>query len=129
MQIFISLSALVYIFFECFYINYFFILIFLIFKLGVSLSKKEYIRREKISPFECGFTPKYNARLPFSIRFFLISLIFLVFDVELVLIFPFVISLIIRKIFVIFMLLFIFLTILILGLAHEMNQGILDWIN
>ena len=105
------------------------VLIALFFKLGVRLRKKEYIRREKISPFECGFTPKYNARLPFSIRFFLISLIFLVFDVELVLIFPFILSLATRKIFFVFILLFVFLAILILGLVHELNQGSLNWTN
>jgi NADH-ubiquinone oxidoreductase chain 3 len=103
-----------------------FILIILISKLGLRLSKKEYIRREKIRPFECGYTPKYNARLPFSIRFFLISLIFIVFDVELVLIFPFIFRLYSSKTFFVLILLFIFLAILILGLAHELNQGSLN---
>jgi len=84
---------------------------------------------EKISPFECGFTPKYNSRLPFSIRFFLVSIIFLVFDVELVLIFPYILRLSNRIIILRIMLLLIFLSILILGLFHEWNQGSLDWVN
>lgn len=44
---------------------------------------------EKLSPFECGFSPKLNSRINFSLQFFLITLIFLVFDVELILMFPF----------------------------------------
>lgn len=53
------------------------------------LSKKSKLDLEKISPFECGFRPKANRRITFSIQFFLVTLIFLIFDVELILMFPF----------------------------------------
>jgi NADH-ubiquinone oxidoreductase chain 3 len=72
--------------------------------------------REKISPFECGFDPLSRARLPFSLRFFLLAVIFLVFDIEIILLIP--LTLISINASVIFAA-FIFLIILLIGLLHE----------
>nr|YP_010250874.1 NADH dehydrogenase subunit 3 [Faughnia haani]QTV76808.1 NADH dehydrogenase subunit 3 [Faughnia haani] len=83
--------------------------------------------REKNTPFECGFDPKGSARLPFSLRFFLIAVIFLIFDVEITLLLPLATIL---KLVNVFSWLFtgaFFILILLLGLYHEWNQGALDW--
>jgi NADH-ubiquinone oxidoreductase chain 3 len=70
-----------------------FIIAFIVIILSSILSKKKNIEREKLSPFECGFNPINSSRFPFSIRFFLIGIIFLIFDVEIALILPIILTL------------------------------------
>lgn len=93
----------------------------------VILSKTPLVDLQKSSPFECGFTGGVRARLPLSLRFFLIAVIFLIFDVELVLLFPFLVSLSLKTLRATFIVLTGFLIALGLGLFYEWSQGILDW--
>nr|NP_982328.1 NADH dehydrogenase subunit 3 [Drosophila simulans]AAF77295.1 NADH dehydrogenase subunit 3 [Drosophila simulans]AAF77309.1 NADH dehydrogenase subunit 3 [Drosophila simulans]AAF77335.1 NADH dehydrogenase subunit 3 [Drosophila simulans]AAF77348.1 NADH dehydrogenase subunit 3 [Drosophila simulans]AAF77361.1 NADH dehydrogenase subunit 3 [Drosophila simulans] len=93
------------------------------------LSKKGLIDREKSSPFECGFDPKSSSRLPFSLRFFLITIIFLIFDVEIALILPMIIIIKYSNIMIWTITSIIFILILLIGLYHEWNQGMLNWSN
>nr|QNV49100.1 NADH dehydrogenase subunit 3 [Isara chinensis] len=95
--------------------------------LGWLLAKRAVSDREKSSPFECGFDPIKSARLPFSMRFFLLAIIFLIFDVEIVLLFPILASMWVSISLALLSGLFIFLIILIVGLFHEWNEGSLDW--
>nr|UBI44045.1 NADH dehydrogenase subunit 3 [Leptomithrax sp. QNL-2021] len=91
------------------------------------LSKKTILDREKNSPYECGFDPKSYARLPFSLRFFLIAVIFLIFDVEITLLLPIASILNFTNIFSWMFTSFIFLLILLMGLFYEWLQGALEW--
>nr|QEJ81431.1 NADH dehydrogenase subunit 3 [Drilaster sp. FM16] len=90
-------------------------------------SMKTIIDREKSSPFECGFDPKTSARLPFSLQFFLIAVIFLIFDVEITLLLPLIMILKITNITTFALVTSLFLFILLIGLYHEWKQGALDW--
>nr|WRO44594.1 NADH dehydrogenase subunit 3 [Hypoderma pantholopsum] len=93
------------------------------------LSKKSLTDREKTSPFECGFDPKSSSRLPFSLRFFLITIIFLIFDVEITLILPIIPIMKFSSMINWTITSIIFILILLLGLYHEWNQGMLNWSN
>nr|YP_009740829.1 NADH dehydrogenase subunit 3 [Traulia lofaoshana]QID03830.1 NADH dehydrogenase subunit 3 [Traulia lofaoshana]QNM39704.1 NADH dehydrogenase subunit 3 [Traulia lofaoshana] len=95
--------------------------------LATILSKKTIYDREKSSPFECGFDPKSSARMPFSLRFFLIAVIFLIFDVEIALILPIVIIMKTSNIMIWTTSTMFFIMILLGGLYHEWNQGALQW--
>nr|URX53208.1 NADH dehydrogenase subunit 3 [Cryptotermes rotundiceps] len=99
----------------------------IIMTLASGLSKKNIEDREKSSPFECGFDPKSSARLPFSLRFFLIAVIFLIFDVEIALLLPMTVVMLSSNMKSWVMISSMFLLILIIGLYHEWNQGALEW--
>nr|AYR05334.1 NADH dehydrogenase subunit 3 [Coleoptera sp. ACP-2013] len=93
------------------------------------LSKKSLSDREKNSPFECGFDPMNSSRIPFSLQFFLIAVIFLIFDVEIALLLPMIPIMKISSIMNFTIVVSIFIFILLVGVYHEWNQGALDWTN
>nr|UYB79135.1 NADH dehydrogenase subunit 3 [Lirapex sp. ZZ-2022] len=100
----------------------------IVFFIAWLISKQAMADREKSSPFECGFDPLSSARTPFSLRFFLLAVIFLIFDVEIVLLIPAIslIGVLVNTKIIIGI--FLFLLILVLGLFHEWNEGSLDWL-
>nr|YP_010248588.1 NADH dehydrogenase subunit 3 [Trachys variolaris]QTK22442.1 NADH dehydrogenase subunit 3 [Trachys variolaris] len=99
----------------------------LIMMLTSILSKKTFSDREKNSPFECGFDPTSSARVPFSLQFFLIAIIFLIFDIEITLILPIILIFKTCNTSQIMIISLAFIFILLGGLYHEWNQGALEW--
>nr|ASY98384.1 NADH dehydrogenase subunit 3 [Phyllocrania paradoxa]WVH38928.1 NADH dehydrogenase subunit 3 [Phyllocrania paradoxa] len=100
---------------------------FIVMMLTNFLSKKNIEDREKSSPFECGFDPINSSRLPFSLRFFLIAIIFLIFDVEIALILPMTIIPFKTNIMMWTITSMLFLLVLTMGLYHEWYQGSFEW--
>nr|YP_010573819.1 NADH dehydrogenase subunit 3 [Metacrinus rotundus]UZH93078.1 NADH dehydrogenase subunit 3 [Metacrinus rotundus] len=83
---------------------------------------------QKSSPYECGFDPLNSARVPFSFRFFLVAILFLLFDLEVALLFPLPFSVAnIDELFVVIFISVCFLCVLTLGLVYEWVNGGLDW--
>nr|WDS80469.1 NADH dehydrogenase subunit 3 [Nanhaipotamon longhaiense] len=99
----------------------------LIMMLTSILAKKTISDREKNSPYECGFDPKGSSRLPFSLRFFLIAVIFLIFDVEITLLLPIAPVIYLSNVFSWLSTIIFFLMVLLLGLYYEWYQGALEW--
>lgn len=91
----------------------------------VLVGKTRFGDREKSSVYECGFEPMGPTRVSFSLRFFLVAVIFLIFDLEVVLLFPYVLKL--RVDWALVFRVWLFLLILAWGLAHEWKEGSLDW--
>nr|AAV41683.1 NADH dehydrogenase subunit 3 [Nectarinia olivacea]AAV41694.1 NADH dehydrogenase subunit 3 [Nectarinia olivacea]AAV41695.1 NADH dehydrogenase subunit 3 [Nectarinia olivacea] len=82
---------------------------------------------EKLSPYECGFDPLGSARLPFSIRFFLVAILFLLFDLEIALLLPLPWATQLQSPTTTLALATSLILLLTLGLIYEWIQGGLEW--
>nr|AFL03279.1 NADH dehydrogenase subunit 3 [Corvus enca celebensis] len=82
---------------------------------------------EKLSPYECGFDPLGSARLPFSIRFFLVAILFLLFDLEIALLLPLPWAVQLQTPTTTLTWASILILLLTLGLVYEWSQGGLEW--
>ena len=114
--------------------EYFPILIFLIIALGlgvalitvgaiISTHKPD---AQKNSPYECGFGAFENARIPFDVRFYLVAILFIIFDLETAFFVPW--AVVLRKIgWPGFISMMIFLALLVIGFIYEWKKGALEW--
>nr|BCD55629.1 NADH dehydrogenase subunit 3 [Oceanodroma matsudairae] len=82
---------------------------------------------EKLSPYECGFDPLGSARLPFSIRFFLVAILFLLFDLEIALLLPLPWATQLQSPITTLIWATALILLLTLGLIYEWAQGGLEW--
>ena len=116
------------------YIEYLPIAIFIAFAGGLSvlfalsswIIGKQLPDSEKLSPYECGFEPFEDARIQFDVRFYLVAILFIIFDLEIAFLFPWAISL--GSLGSLgFWSMMIFLAILTVGFIYEWKKGALEW--
>lgn len=82
--------------------------------------------KEKLSAYECGFEPFQESRVQFDVRFYLVAILFIIFDLEVAFLFPWAISLTSIGIMG-FWSMMAFLTLLTLGFVYEWKKGALEW--
>ena len=81
---------------------------------------------EKLSPYECGFEAFEDARMKFDVRYYLVAILFILFDLEIAFLFPWAVAL--KEIGPVgFWSMMVFLAILVVGFAYEWKKGALDW--
>ncbi|NBO42703.1 MAG: NADH-quinone oxidoreductase subunit A [Betaproteobacteria bacterium] len=81
---------------------------------------------EKLSPYECGFEAFEDARMKFDVRYYLVAILFILFDLEIAFLFPWAVAL--KEVGVAgFVAVVIFLSILVVGFVYEWKKGALDW--
>jgi len=117
------------IFFDYFIIFLFFVISFflslLLFSLSFILTPQK-PDQEKVSAYECGFNPFADARSTFDIRFYLVAILFLIFDLEISFLFPW--AIVLNNILSFgFWSMIIFLVILTIGFIYEWFKGALEW--
>jgi NADH-quinone oxidoreductase subunit A len=117
-----------------FLLNYLPILLFLgvagvlsaVMVLGSLLAGKQRPDPEKLSAYECGFDAFADARTKFDVRFYLVTLLFIIFDLEIAFLFPWAVSLGEIGLFG-FWSMIVFLGVLTVGFIYEWKKGALDW--
>jgi NADH-quinone oxidoreductase subunit A len=114
--------------------EYFPILLFILVGLGVGVVPVALGRligpnkpdSEKLSPYECGFEAFEDARMRFDVRYYLVAILFILFDLEIAFLFPWAIVLDQIGMFG-FVAMLIFLAILVVGFIYEWKKGALEW--
>jgi NADH-quinone oxidoreductase subunit A len=114
--------------------EYFPILVFLVIAVGLAvvmvgasyIAAKQNPNSEKLSPYECGFEPFEDARMRFDVRYYLVAILFIIFDLEVAFLFPWAVALGDIGLFG-FWSMMVFLTVLTVGFAYEWRKGALEW--
>jgi NADH-quinone oxidoreductase subunit A len=91
-----------------------------------SLSARHHGDPAKLSPYECGFEPFEDNRMKFDVRYYLVAILFIIFDLEIAFLFPWAVSLQ-RTGGLGLIAMGVFLLILVIGFAYEWKKGALEW--
>tara|TARA_Y100001936_G_C15512298_1_gene378635 strand:- start:32 stop:400 length:369 start_codon:yes stop_codon:yes gene_type:complete len=114
--------------------DYFPIMLFLFIAIGLSIGfivlnfifSPKNPDPEKLSAYECGFEPFNDSRMEFDVRFYLVAILFIIFDLEIAFLFPWAISLGTIGLYG-YLSMLVFLFILTIGFIYEWKKGALDW--
>jgi len=114
--------------------DYFPILVFLAVAGGVAMAMvaasflvaRQQPDTAKLSPYECGFEPFDDARIRFDVRYYLVAILFIIFDLEVAFLFPWAVSLADLGVFG-FWSMIVFLAVLTVGFIYEWKKGALEW--
>jgi NADH-quinone oxidoreductase subunit A len=114
--------------------EYFPILVFLVIAGAISAAMvagsfiiaRQRPNKEKLSPYECGFDPFDDARIRFDVRYYLVAILFIIFDLEVAFLFPWAVSLGDIGMFGFWSML-VFLAVLTIGFIYEWKKGALEW--
>lgn len=82
--------------------------------------------KAKLAPYECGFEPFEDARMPFNVQFYLVAILFIIFDLEIAFLFPWAAAFGTAGVFG-FWAVMLFLAVLTIGFLYEWRKGALDW--
>nr|YP_010608780.1 NADH dehydrogenase subunit 3 [Succinea erythrophana]WAO26027.1 NADH dehydrogenase subunit 3 [Succinea erythrophana] len=117
------MSSLLYMFLMTFTLSCIFLMIYMMVSYSPSLEIYE-----KKTPFECGFDPISSMRSSMSTRFFLLLVLFLIFDIEISLLFPFFNLILLKNSTLVMLSMMMFILLLFFGLLVEWSQEVLEWI-
>nr|AGN73941.1 NADH dehydrogenase subunit 3 [Aphis glycines] len=101
------------------------LLILLIIMILINMKMK--FNHNKSAPFECGFDPFNKSRIPFSLNFYLIAIIFLIFDIEISIILPMILNFKISNMIYFNLMFMIFFMFMIITIFYEWKFGSLNW--
>nr|YP_010029342.1 NADH dehydrogenase subunit 3 [Aphis spiraecola]QOU10380.1 NADH dehydrogenase subunit 3 [Aphis spiraecola] len=102
-------------------------ILMILFMIMILINMKMKFNHNKSAPFECGFDPFNKSRIPFSLNFYLIAIIFLIFDIEISIILPMIMNFKISNMIYFNLMFMIFFMFMIITIFYEWKFGSLNW--
>nr|YP_009994019.1 NADH dehydrogenase subunit 3 [Aphis aurantii]QNO35794.1 NADH dehydrogenase subunit 3 [Aphis aurantii]WCJ52981.1 NADH dehydrogenase subunit 3 [Aphis aurantii] len=103
------------------------LILMLLFMIMILINMKMKFNHNKSAPFECGFDPFNKSRIPFSLNFYLIAIIFLIFDIEISIILPMILNFKISNMIYFNLMFMMFFMFMIITIFYEWKFGSLNW--